>query len=270
MAYNPQDKNGYYNAFKSKEIVFNKDVIKSIGLNVNKVILKCGSTSLPCILYQSSFQNAKILLEAPPLFFQTVKKMNNVLSLRLAFINLESGKPISIFIHTKLSRYTPYNSVKPNIFVLSLEYINKPPDDFITTIGKYLEKLDCNEKRMQQRIVISEKNQTNFGLQPMETFLFTEGKGKKCILTEISIFSAKVLIHGIPHDYMKKKVLLLMKAEALKEMGEMVGEVVRYEYLNEDKNFMSLIVVFDQETIPPKYKMWVGQCLEAIKLNQYK
>jgi hypothetical protein len=104
----------------------------------------------------------------------------------------------------------------------------------------------------------------------METFLFIEGKGKKCILNEISIFSAKVLIEGTPADFSRKRVILLMKMQSLKEMGEMVGIVTRCDIISEHEKLVSLIITFDQEAIPPQYKMWIGECLETIALKRKK
>jgi hypothetical protein len=258
----------YYSRFSDREIIFNTDVIASTGLLPVKVSIKCLSETYPCILYVSSMIGARILVEAKVFMFDFIKKANNNVSLRLFFLEHGLGKEISFFIHSKVKSHNKYQGNKPNLFFMNLEFLNKPPDDFILILGGHIENESKMERRFQERIVINDTNQLEFGIQDVDTFLFIEGKGKKCVLNEISIFSAKVLMEGLPEDYMNKRVILLMKAQALKEMGEMVGEVTRCDTISKVENLISLIITFDQEAIPPVYKMWIGECLEAIKLKR--
>jgi hypothetical protein len=268
MGYAPQQLSAYYNNFKEQYIVFNKAVINNIGLIAQKTTLKCINDYFPCIFYISSMLDSKILIQVNALFFEQLKKANNKVSLRLSFKHPDTRKEISFYIHSKVTSYSKYQGNKPDLFFISLTFLSKPPDDFIDIIGRYINQQTEKQKRIYERIVVSDENKTDLGIQPLETFLFLEGNAKKCILTEISIFSAKIIIHGSPSEYFKKRVILLMKVESLKEMGEMVGIVERCEEVSSDKDLISLIINFDQEAIPPTYKMWIGECLEIIKLNR--
>lgn len=260
----------YYESYADHEVVFNHSVIGSTGLIANRITIKCLSESYPCILYLGSMRMAKVLILVKLFLFDKLKKANNKVALRLFFIQPESKKEISFFIQSKVSSQNKYHGSNPNLYLFSLEYLNRPPNDFILILGRHIENESQKEKRFQERITINDTNQLEFGIQPMETFLFIEGKGKKCILNEISIFSAKVLIEGTPADFSRKRVILLMKMQSLKEMGEMVGIVTRCDIISEHEKLVSLIITFDQEAIPPQYKMWVGECLETIALKRKK
>ena len=260
----------YYETYSKYEVVFNHSVIAATGLIPSKISLKCSNESYSCILYLGSMREVKILILSKAFLFENIKKANNKVTLRLFFFHPETKKEISFFIQSKVRNYNKYHGSNPHLYLLTLKYLYDPPHDFILILGKHIEKEAQKEKRYQERIVINDTNQLEFGIQPMETFLFISGKGKKCILNEISIFSAKVLIEGIPTDYLKKRVILLMKMETLKEMGEMVGIVTRCDIISLEENLVALIITFDQEAIPPQYKMWIGQCLESIALKRMK
>ncbi|MBN2443316.1 MAG: hypothetical protein JXJ04_18290 [Spirochaetales bacterium] len=260
----------YYNEYSDYDVVFNHSVIASTGLIAQRVSLKCLNESYPCILYLGSMKVVKILLLVKAFFFEHLQKANNKVILRLFFMHPDSKREISFFIQSRVKNYDKYHGSNPQLYLFSLEYLYRPPDDFILILGKHIKKETENEKRFQQRITINDTNQLEFGIHAMETFLFISGNGKKCILNEISIFSAKVLIEGLPEDYMNQRVILIMKMEELKEMGEMVGIVTRCDIISRQEHLVSLIITFDQDAIPPLYKMWIGQCLETIALKQKK
>jgi hypothetical protein len=258
----------YYDNYADHEVVFNHSVIASTGLIPNRVSLKCLSESFPCILYVGSMRIAKILILVKVFLFEKLKKANNKVSLRLFFLHPDTKKEISFFIQSKVNNQNKYHGSNPNLYLFSLEYLNRPSNDFIMILGRHIESESQKEKRSKERITINDTNQLEFGIQPMETFLFIDGKGKKCVLNEISIFSAKVLIEGTPQDFMRKRAILLMKMQSLKEMGEVVGIVTRCDIISEYEKLVSLIITFDQEAIPPQYKMWIGECLEKIALKE--
>ncbi|MBN1698431.1 MAG: hypothetical protein JW881_13030 [Spirochaetales bacterium] len=268
MAYAPQQLLEYYNNYKDQYIVFNTNVIENLSLLAQKTTLKCVNDNFPCILYITSMIDAKILIQISTAFFEQLKKANSKVSLRLSFRHPDTSKEITFYIHAKVTTYNKYQGNKPDLFFFTLSFLTKPPDDFIDIIGRYINKQTEKEKRIYERIVVRDKNQARMGIQSIEAFLFLDGNAKKCILTEISIFSAKIVIHGTPTEYYNKRIILLMKIDALKEMGEMVGVVERSEEVSKEKGLISLIINFDQDAIPPRYKMWIGECIEIVKLNR--
>jgi hypothetical protein len=208
---------------------------------------------------------AKVLSPLGDAFFQNLKQANNLVSLHLVFLSPDSKREIPLFINAKVDSYNPYQGATSHLYFVSLNYLNKPPDDFINIIGQYFEHKLEPEKRQAERIVISSKNEMDFGIQPMDTFLFINGKGRKCILSELSVTSAKVVISGIVEEFENKRAIAIMKIKALKEVGEVVGDITRCEPISEQDGIISLILVFDETMMPPSYKMWIKECIEAIK-----
>jgi len=267
MAYKPGLIAEYYTKYKNHKLVLNKTISRSIGIKINNTTIKCLDENYHCILYQTTLVDAKILIKAQYPLFSKLNKVKNIITLHITLIDNDNGKDVPIYIHCKVSRYHQYTNDTPGIYFFSLDFLNKPPDDYIKILSEYIERETKHDRRITERIVISCEHNTDIDGQPIETYLFTDGKGKKCILSEISILSAKVLIKGFPSEYEKKKIILLMKTNTINKMCEMIGDVIYCDYISEKEQILSLIILFDQDSIPPTYKMWIGQCIERIKLK---
>ncbi len=48
----------------------------------------------------------------------------------------------------------------------------------------------------------------------------------------------------------------------------MRGRIERCERVNREEGLYSVVVTFNQELIPPGYKMWLADCIDAIKPDQ--
>lgn len=260
----------YYEKYKYRQIAFNKNVIRDIGLIAEKISFKCKMNNFPCILYAASMQSASIVANLIFNDFQLIQENNKKITLHLNLFSWIEKKVISFFIECKVIGSTIYKGSKKNMYLISLEYIKKCPWDLIFALGNYLEKETNMEKRIYQRIPVTHQYEQGRNIQPSSSFLFIGGKSKKCILSEISIFSAKLLLIGKPEEFLNKKAILIIKTIAIEELGELIGEIKRYEEIDTGKGLLSLIIVFDQESIPPNYKMWVGEYIEYIALKYRK
>ena len=261
----------FYDKYKDFDITFNQNIIDSLGLVTDQISFKCGGDKIPCIIYSSTMAGARLIAKLEEPFFAVLRKQRNTLVLRYTFHINNQKQDISFIINSKLKNYNKYNSDKKNYYFLNVEYINKPPDILIDIIGTHITEQISSQKRMEERIVLSSGNEEALGLKIMENFLFISGNGKKCVLTEISIFSAKVLINGKNGDFIPgARVLLLMKAKGLEGVGEMIGSIDRVELINESEGFYSVIITFNQEMVPPTYKLWIAECIELIKIKPVK
>lgn len=257
----------YYEKYKDEIITFNYKLIDSIGLKPDKISLKCGTSSFPCILYSSSMNEARILAKLPNSFFNLLDEFRNRVSLRFTF---HSGyqKDISFFVVSKMRSYSKYECNESDCYFLSIDFSDKPPRDLILILGGHIDTQVAIQKRMEERIVITSDNDKSLGIKIMENFLFIAGHGKKCILAEISIKSAKILICGSDNEFEAgTHAMLLMKAKGLESMGEMVGEISRSELINEDEGLYSVIIIFNDDMVPPMYKKWISECIEILKAN---
>lgn len=256
-----------YLEHKDHDITLNQNVIKAIGLIINHVYFKCGSLKIPCIIYSTSMTRAKIITKLEKSFFEKLENHKNIISLR--FIFNKQGQTISFYINSKIRDYQLYDSTKNDHYYLELEFNNKSPDDLIDTLGTFIEKQASKQNRAEERFILNSGPNEVLGLKQMENYLFIDGTGKRCLLTEISIFSAKVLISGKIAEFKKgSSAMLIMKSNKMEGLGEMMGQIERVEVINGKEGIFSIIIVFNQEKIPPKYKMWVAECIETIKIQK--
>ena len=213
---------------------------------------------------------ARIIAPLSAPVFNEIKKADNKMALRLAFIGPEKKREISLFINADAVNFTYLKGSVHNTYFINLNYRSMPPEDFIEIIGNLLENELNDEKRIHDRIAINDLTHRPLGSLPLESFLFIEGSAKKCILSEISIMSAKVIINGSHEEFRNKKGLLIIKNQALSGKGEMVGQITRTEDISTSPRLIALVIVFDQDAVPPQYKMWIGECLETLALKQRK
>ena len=52
----------YYKSYSNMQVTFNPEVIRATGLVPDRIKLRCGDESWPCILHVSSLTSGKILL----------------------------------------------------------------------------------------------------------------------------------------------------------------------------------------------------------------
>lgn len=257
-----------YNEHKDHDVTLSQKVIRNIGLIVDQVLLKCGSAKVPCIIYSTSMVKARIIARMNDEILEELNKHKNNVSLRFTFFVKTQSQTISFYMNSKVINSEEYDGNRPDFYYISLEFTKRPPDDLIDILGNYITEQQSRHKRAEERVVFNGQENSSPFFKSMENFLFVSGNGKRCVLAEISIFSAKVLISGKPDEYKEgESAMLLMKSEALEGLGEMVGKIGRVDLINREEGMFSVIIVFNQDMIPPVYKMWVAQCIEMIKIN---
>lgn len=255
-----------YNTHKDHDLMFNHNVVSSLGIIPERVQLKCGDIKIPCAIYSSSMVGGKVIAKLNRQFFNNLNRSSCVVAIHLIYIDKESSNEVSFFINSKITLYNKFSSEKPNIYYISIDYINKPPDDLIYMLGNHILKQIYFQKRAVKRFVL---NPLITEANIMEQYLFKSGKGKKCLLTEVSLFSAKILISGHENEFSKNdNVLLLIKSVGVKGIGEMMGHITRVEHIDQEEGLFSIVIVFNQEMIPPVYKMWLADCIDVVKPDQ--
>ena len=257
-----------FEKYRNSFVTFNTDVIRTTGLLIRKVSFKCQGTDNPCILYSCSMTEAKLLVPFNDTLMGDLSMAENKGSIRLVFINPEGKGELPLFIHVEITHSSVYKGGDIPTYFLTAKFKTIPPNDLIEILGTFLDNENSDEKRIHDRIAINSLTQTSLGIQPFESFLIVGHNGKKCILNEISIMSAKVLIHGTPEEYLDKEAILIIKISTLDNKGEMIGKITRADEISRQDKLLSLIIVFEQDKIPAEYKMWIGEYLEALALKR--
>lgn len=245
-----------YDTHRNYDVIFNKSVISSLGLIADKVSLKCESLQVPAILFSTSMDKARVISKLTKECLLKIKDYGYKTTLRYTFYVQELGQSISFYINSKITGLDLYDSDKKELFLVSLDFTRMPPRIFIEILGEYIIKQETRHERAVERIDIPANK--------IEAFLFKDGNGKKCIITEISLFSAKILITGSRDIYKVGSVtMLIMKSKEIDGLGEMLGKIIRLEEIDSNEGIVSLIIQFDQEKVPPAYKLWVAECMQS-------
>ena len=122
--------NNYYDLYREDEIVFTKDILRSLHLDPRQVYVKCSGAHWPCIINSTSFQMAKIIIgTAGGAFQQITKKDAPPVSLRYCFIE-QDNQPLIFFVSCRVSDVTPYMNSK-DLAVITLTFTQRPPEDLI-------------------------------------------------------------------------------------------------------------------------------------------
>src|SRR6056297_2776710 len=117
----------YYQQYSDVDVTFTKDVIKATLLNPKQVYLKCTGYQWPIVVYSASMTGAKVIANMKTSLSEAVKKSNNMVSLRLSFLQRDKADPLSFFVGAKIAGYTPYGQEKPELYFLTLTYTQRPP-----------------------------------------------------------------------------------------------------------------------------------------------
>lgn len=261
--------NQYFDEYKNHSITFNQKVIKDLGLIAQDITLKCCGIKLSCIIYSSSLCNAKVLIKLTTEQIQHIQRKRGVVSIEFSFKTQEDKNNITFYINSKITDISEYNQDNKGLYFCLLDFTNRAPDDFINILGSHIFKQLNLHKRAEKRFVLNKKYSPLAKNRAQENFLFIAGSGKRCILTEISIFSAKVLFVGnIKKISAKSNAMLIIKYKGLDGVGEMIGYIERVEEVSKDEGLLSLVIMFDQEAIPPTYKLWIAEYLESVNVKK--
>jgi len=254
-----------YQEFQNQIVTFNQKVILEMGILTDQISFKCGGKKFPCIIYSSSMNDARIMVYLSKEDFTLIADNKKRIALYYALLPSGSNRAIHFFVNSRIENVAKYEGGKENLFILQIRYQNRPSSDLIFALGNHLKEQASQQKRMEKRIELRSEDDELLGLDSMQSVLYIQGKRLHCVLTEISIFSAKVLIQGnLSSLKAEDKVMLIMKARGLDGLGEMLGSIERIDSIKPQEELYSLIINFDQENIPPTYKLWVAECIELV------
>ena len=119
-----------YEKYKNIDVTFSKEIIHVTGLITQQVYLKCGSDFWPCVIFTSSFEGAKIVVNTKTGVIHKLEKANNMGSLRFSFKSQETNNPVTFFVNTKSTGAAPYGGSN-DMAMIALQFTQRPPDDLM-------------------------------------------------------------------------------------------------------------------------------------------
>ena len=254
--------NNYYDLYREDEIVFTKDILRSLHLDPRQVYVKCSGAQWPCIINSTSFQMAKIIIgTAGGAFQQITKKDAPPVSLRYCFIE-QDNQPLIFFVSCRVSDVTPYMNSK-DLAVITLTFTQRPPDDLIFKLGTLLAANDSFVKRSEERILINESTIRKLGLDKKESIAYIQNVPRRCILWDISFSGAKIIIMGIAKFIEGKDILIRLTFSEPNETIDMKGTIVSASNVEGRTDLIQAGIKFDANQVPLAYKIRINEYLTA-------
>lgn len=255
----------FYDQFSNVEVTFTKEVTQAILLYPKQVYLRCLGHQWPCIIYSSSLVGAKIIANITGSLNETVRKANNLVSLRFSFLQKDKPDPLSFFVSAKVTGFTPYGKNKPDLGFMTLAYTQRPPDDLIEILGQLLEANLVAQKRKEERIVITVQSAAIMGIDPKECRLTIDGVPRKCIIRDLSFGGAKVILMGLAKFLVNKPAVLRL---AIVEKGgnlDIPGKVIRFDPVEGRSDIAAFALQYDEDKVPLDYKVRMNNLMKANK-----
>ena len=252
----------FYSKYKTIDVTFNKDVSRTTGLQPKKVFLKLREGSRPCILYSTSLESARVIANVSESFLIEMKENDINIPLRLSFLKDESPKPVeyNFFIQTRVSSFTKFSKDDSELYLISLNFSTRPPDDLIEIIGFLLEANVNATKRKEERVQITSDSINLLHLGSKGCVLSIDSIPRKGILRDVSFSGCKVIIQGNAKFLINKTAEVKMITDKA-EYVIIKGKILRHEEVQGRRDLVAVAVFFSLEDLPLNYKMMINNYL---------
>jgi hypothetical protein len=256
----------YFDRFKDIEVTFTKEIIQVTGLITQQIHLKCGNDFWPCVVYTASFEGAKIVANVKTGLLAKLQNTNNFVNLRFCFRVLGETNTLTFFIAARVLSTAPYgNSQDVNMF--TLQFTNRPPDDFMEIMGRVLDANVNSSKRKDDRIQLNPDNIRKLNLLSSESAIFIQGVPRRCILRDLSFSGSKIIMMGVAKFLLDKEASLRIDFNDPREVFTIKGKFVRAENVEGKKEMVALGLNFDENAVPMSFKIRLNEFLTAIRAD---
>jgi hypothetical protein len=256
----------YYERYKAINVTFSQEIIQVTGLITQQVFLKCVSDFWPCVIYSSSFQEAKVVVNTQSGLVDKLRNANNLASLRFSFKNAETGQPVTFFVNVKSTSFAPYGGSQ-DVGLFTLQFTQRPPDDLIEIMGRMLDANVNSAKRQEERILLTVDSIRKLGLLSKETAVFIQKVPRRCILRDISFSGAKVIMMGVAKFLVDRPAALRFDFDDPRETFLINGDFIRSEAVEGRKELIALAMRFNLPAVPMGYKMRINDYLGSVRVE---
>jgi hypothetical protein len=257
-----QQINAFYEQYKTIALTFSQETIVATGLVAKQIYLKCMGDFWPCVLYASSFETAKIVANIKAGLVEKLQTAKNTASIRFCFKQSGNSDAIFFFVNVKSIGFTPYGN-SSDVAMFTFQYIQRPPDDLIEILGRFLSVNDSFSKRRSERLTLTPELMRKLQLHTRETVVSVQGASKNCILRDISLFGAKVIMMGTGKE--SEDVVLRVSFTNPAEHFMLKGRFIRAEMVEGREDLCALGVAFEEAEIPLNYKIRINDYLNLAR-----
>jgi hypothetical protein len=232
----------YYENYSAYEITFTTEVVQTLNLDPRQVYIKCVNSQWPCIINSASLSMARVIIGTKSGAFNLLQDENGVFSLRFSFAK-HQDLPINFFVSARVTDILPYNDSE-ELVIVTLTFTQRPPDDLIEILGQYADAGVHDEHKKDERIPITPDTARKLGLSSDEVIIILQGETQQCMLRDLAISGARVLLPGVQGKLTTKNVLIRLEFDDLEKpinlpgvinemsfvgVGDMAIAILRYE-----------------------------------------
>ena len=251
--------NKIYNEYGDQELFFNKSVINVTGLEPKKVFLKVKNEQWPCVLYSCSMKFARIIMTLDPDAFDVLKNVNNFVNLRFSFFREENKKSVMFYVPANIDGYRNLNEKYKNVYLVYLNFTQKPSDDLIEILGDF-------EKRGDIRIALNDKIIKDIGFDSTNIIAEIDMIKRSCILRNLSTAGASILLQCMPKFLIGKEVALHLKKVNSNETIRLNGKLNRFDKVEGRRDIYELGISFIQKNIPLEFKKTLNEYYKKLEI----
>ncbi|MGP1595035.1 MAG: PilZN3 domain-containing protein [Treponema sp.] len=256
-----QQLNKYYESFQNSELTFTKEVIQAMDFNTQQVNIRCaGEKGGPwsCVINSASMVAAKIIVAQHCGIYDKIKDGVSSVSLRFSFFARNGKTDISFFVAGKIVSCIPY-TVSPDLLLINIEYTQRAPDDLIEKLGLLLDAKASAALRSNERIELTPDVMRRLSLAERETIVYIENIPRRCILRDISLSGAKLIIAGVAPFLLNKDCVLKCTFEDPAIVIGIRGKIIRAEMVERRKDLVAVAVNYNPSLVPLAYKVRLTQ-----------
>ena len=255
----------YYDMYRDIDVVFTKEIIKTLCLNPRQIYIKCAAGQWPCILNSVSLLSSKVVISKTGGAFKALKE-NQSVNLHFCFTPADS-QPIVFFVNTRFDDFVPYMNSE-DLVVVTLTYVNRPPDDLISIMGSLLEANANAVRRREERIAINPNSKRKLGLQNEESIVYVQNVPRHCVLRDISFSGTKLILVGLKAFIIKQIVMVRFDFDDPRETIYVRGVVVAVDEIEGRKDLVVAHILFDEKSVPMAYKLRINNYITDVRINQ--
>jgi hypothetical protein len=257
--------NMFFEKYSDREIAFNKDIIKLIGLETQNVYLKIKGDQWACIVYSCSMNSAKVIVNLDQSSFAVINSVKNMVSLRLSFYPADAKNAFSFFIPCVITGYKNFIGNNKETYIVSLKFSKRPPDDLIEILGNLLHDKDNFDKRKDVRINLDTKIVEDIGLVSIKSIAVMENVKYPCLLRNMSASGAFIMLSCKPEDIKEKKIVITFLVKDSKIPLMIEGIVKRTESVDGRNDIFGVGIEYDGAKIPSEYKRLINNYLDKLE-----
>ena len=254
-----------YDLYHDIDIAFTKDIVSTTLFNHKDTFLRFGGTQKKCLLYSTSMNKGRIIVNIGDNFVEKVKAAGNIVSLRLAFKIPDKNDIIPFFINAKITGYGAYTEGGSDLNYAFITYTQRPPDDLIVILGQLLETNINFQKRKDFRIVINNNNYTNLGLSSRDINITIENIPRKAIIVDISALG--IMAIGVKAFKFHLNKDLLIKFSSVNDW-QIKGKMIRVDDIAGRNDVVFIAIKLLPETIPVSFKMSIENYLKTARNDE--